>query len=431
MQDNRDQFSMFGAMSLPDGSTIAEVAELLRAVILAHDALRTRLIDDQAGRPRQEVAGSGELDLQVVPLPRTADQVDRARYLEHLIATWPLAAFDFERDWPLRVAVLTQAGTCSHLVWVLSHLAADGAANLLLLRDLANGKPAGRTASEPRPVQLLELARQEQAPPLRQLSNRTMRYWETQLGNLPALTFGRPADPAARVGHRYWQVRFSSPAAHLAIAAIARRTGTDLSRVTLAIVAIAIGRVTGAHPLPVSVMVSNRFRPGLAEVFAPIAQNSLVVVDAAQACVDDVVAQVRSASLTAGLRAYYDPDELAAVFARSAAADGAAARISCRFNDQRAMSKAGAADQYLGEASAAQLAKQLGQTSLSWHHPLDQLHDALSIVITNRPEVLSVYLKCDLWCLSPAQVEAILAAVERVAVEAAFDPAAPTGVRSV
>ena len=61
--------------------------------------------------------------------------------------------------------------------------------------------------------------------------------------------------------------------------AIAKRTGTDASRVTLALIATAIGRATGVQPLTVKVMVNNRFRPGLADVIAPIAQNSVVTID--------------------------------------------------------------------------------------------------------------------------------------------------------
>ena len=137
-----------------------------------------------------------------------------------------------------------------------------------------------------------------------------MRYWESQLGHIPAQTFGESAHPRDQTGPRYWQARFSSPAAHLAMLAIAKRTGTDASRVTLAVIATAIGRATGVHPLTIKVMVNNRFRPGLADVIAPIAQNSVLTIDVADASVDEVVARARSASLTAGMRAYYDPDEL-------------------------------------------------------------------------------------------------------------------------
>ena len=107
--------------------------------------------------------------------------------------------------------------------------------------------------------------------------------------------------------------------------------------VTLAVIATAISRATGAAPLTIKVMVNNRFRPGLAGVIAPIAQNSVVTIDAAGASIDEVVARTRGAALTAGMRAYCDPDELAELMARLDAERGYPARVTCRVNDQRAM----------------------------------------------------------------------------------------------
>jgi|SRR5580658_99343 hypothetical protein len=427
IQDNRDQFSMFGSLSLPEHSTVASVTAQLAELIVAHDALRTRLRTGPGNRLYQQAAGSGEIGLDIWTLPGNADRVNRARCLEHLITTWSVAPFDFHRDWPLRVALITQRGARLHLVWVLSHLAGDGTANMSLLRALALGEAQRGAAGGPRPQQILDIAASEQQPQLAQLSNRSMRYWESALSNIPALAFGEPARSEGRAGHRYWQVRFSSAAAHLAIAAIAKRTGTDISRVTLAVIATAIGRATGVHPLTVNMMVSNRFRPGLADVFAPIAQNSVVTIDVADISIDAVVAQVRSASLTAGMRAYYDPDDLKKVIARSDAERGYPARVSCRFNDQRALIRA-ANETRTGDVTQEQVRPRLAETSLTWHHPLDHLHDQVSIVVTNRPDALSLYLKCDLWSLPGDRVEALLRAVEEVAVEAAFDPAAPTKV---
>ncbi|MEE3921415.1 hypothetical protein V2I01_33750 [Micromonospora sp. BRA006-A] len=65
----------------------------------------------------------------------------------------------------------------------------------------------------------------------------------------------------AGAGPRYWHGRFSSPAAYLAVRAIAARTRTDTSRVLLAVIAIAIGRATGVSPLTAKLIVGNRFRP--------------------------------------------------------------------------------------------------------------------------------------------------------------------------
>jgi hypothetical protein len=255
-----------------------------------------------------------------------------------------------------------------------------------------------------------------------------MRYWESQLADIPPQTFGAPGRPRGQDRPRYWQVRFSSPAAHLAMLAIAERTRTDASRVTLAIIATAIGRATGVHPLTVKVMVNNRFRPGLAGVIAPIAQNSVVTIDVADTSVDVVVARTRSTSTAAGMRAYYDPEELRELTARLDAQRGYPAAVTCRVNDQRAMVMRADEQPRLQEVTADQVRQRLAETSLTWLGPRDTMHEQANILIENRPDVVSLHMMWDLGCLSTGQVEALLRGVEDVAVEAAFDPAAPTGV---
>jgi Condensation domain len=422
------QFSMPGRLKLPEGSTVQDAANRLSNVMHRHAALRMRLGTDGAGQPCQQVAASGQIGLDILTLPDDTDRAGIERYIDHLWDTWPLARFDFYRDWPLRMAVLRHRGACLHLVWVLSHLAADGGAHLLLLDDLLATGTAGRTASEPRRPSILEVARNEQAPQLRQLSRRAMRYWESQLRHIPAQTFGEPPHPRDQTGQRYRQARFSSPAAHLAVLAIAKRTGTDVSRVTLAVIATAIGRATGVHPLTIKVMANNRFRPGLADVIAPIAQNSVLTIDAAGASVDEVVARARSASLTAGMRAYYDPDELGEVMARLDAERGHPARVTCRINDQRAMIMRPDEKASLTEVTPEQVRQRLAEASLTWLGPREHMHEQVNILVEPRSSVVSLHMMWDRWSLTNERVEALLRGVEEVAVEAAFDPAAPAGV---
>jgi len=428
MQDSGNQFSMGGMAGLPEGSTVEDAAARLSGLMGRHATLRMRLGTDSAGRPCQEIAGSGQAGLDILTAPDDADRADIARYSADLMDTWPLARFDFHRDWPLRMAVVRHRGACLRLVWVLSHLAADGGAHILLFADLITAETASPAASDPRRQQILDIARSEQAPRLRQLSSRAMRYWESQLSHIPAQTFGEPTHPQDQAGQRYWQVRFSSPAAHLAMLAIARRTGTDASRVTLAVIATAIGRATGVHPLTIKVMVNNRFRPGLADVIAPIAQNSVITIDVTDTSIDEVVARARSASLTAGMRAYYDPDDLREVTERLDAERGYPARVTCRVNDQRAMIMRADAEAYLGEVTPEQISQRLAETSLTWLGPRENMHEQANILVENRPDVVSLHMMWDRWSLTDEQVEALLRGVEEVAVEAAFDPAAPTKV---
>ena len=424
MQDSGDQFSMGGRIELPQGCTVDDAAALLSGLMSRHAALRMRLASDSAGRPGQEVAGSGQIGLDILTIPADADA---ARYAADLMDTWPAERFDFHRDWPLRMAVIRQRGACLHLVWVLSHLVADGGAHVLLggsIEDEAAGRASG---GDPR-AQLLDLARSEQTPRLRQLSARAMQYWESQLRDIPAQTFGEPDQQRDHAGPRYAQLRFSSPAAHLAMRAIAERTGTDASRVTLAVIATAIGRATGVQPLTIKVTVNNRFRPGLAGVIAPIAQNSVVTIAVANTSVDEVVARVRGALMTAGMRAYYDPDDLREVTAKLDAERGYPARVTCRVNDQRAMTMGAGEEADLGEVTPQQVRQKLAETTLTWLGPRDHMHEQVNILVEPRPDVVSLHLMWDLWSLTNGQVEAIARGVEAVAVEAAFDPAAPTKV---
>jgi hypothetical protein len=424
MRDSGNQFSMGGRMDLPEGSTVQDAADRLTGLMVRHAALRVHLETDATGRLRQRVAAAGETDLEVLTAPDDADPVEVARFAAEFMDEWPLLRFDFERDWPLRMAVVRHRGAGRHLVWALSHLVADGGAHLLMLADLlADG---GR---DPRRPDTLDVARGEQEPSLRQVSSRAMRHWETQLRSIPEQTFGPPGVAAGEAGQRYQQVRFCSTAAHLAVLAIARRTGTDVARVTLAVIAVAIGRTTGVNPLTLKVMVNNRFRSGLADVIASIAQNSAVTIDTGDTTVDEVVARARGASVTAGMRAYYDPDDLGEVMARLDAERGCPATVTCRVNDQRAMvlrdEQAEPSD-----VTAELIRHRLPDSVLSWLGPREHAHEQANILIENQPGVVSLYLIWDQWSLTPAQAEAMLRTVETVAVEAAFDPAAPTQVPS-
>ncbi len=434
MEASGNQFSMGGMAGLPEGGTAAEAAALLSGLMSRHAALRMQLRDDGAGGLCQEIAGSGQAGLDILTAPDDAGQDDIERYATGLMDTWPEERFDFHRDWPLRMAVIRHRGACVQLVWVLSHLAADGGGHLLFLADLLAAQSG---SAQPGRAQITDVARSEQTPELRQLSGRTMRFWQSQLASIPAQTFGEPAAPAEpaappprQAEPRYWQARFSSPAAHLAMLAIAERTGTDASRVALGVIATAIARATGVHPLTVKVMMNNRFRAGLADVIAPIAQNSVVTIDVADSTVDEVVVRARGASLTAGMRAYYDPDDLAEVTGRLDAERGYPALVTCRVNDQRAMIMRADAAAGAAEVTAARIGERLAESALTWIGPKEHMHEQANILIENRPDVVSVYILWDRWSLADAQVEAILRGVEQVAVEAAFDPAAPTGIAS-
>jgi hypothetical protein len=184
------------------------------------------------------------------------------------------------------------------------------------------------------------------------------------------------------------------------------------------------------HPLTVKVMVSNRFRSDLANVIAPVAQNSVLTIYVTDTSIDEVVTRTRGASLSSGMRAYYDPDDLAEVMARLDAERGYPASVTCRINDQRAMVRRddAASTAAADDADPMTLKQKLAETTLTWLGPRYNMHEQVNILIENKPDVVSLHMMWDRQCLTDEQVEALLRGVEEVAVEAALDPAAPTKV---
>jgi hypothetical protein len=70
--------------------------------------------------------------------------------------------------------------------------------------------------------------------------------------------------------------------------------------------------------------------------------------------------------------------------------------------------------------------ERLGESSLTWLGRRDNMHEQVNLLVENEPGAVSLHLMWDRWSLTDEQVEALLRGVEEVAVEAAFDPAAPT-----
>jgi Condensation domain len=413
---------------LPAGTSVEDVAARLGVLISRYPALRMRLDTDARGNPCQAVQASGEIALSVVDVPDCEEPDDVRRRANDLWHERLFLHLDLYRDWPMHMTVFRHRGLAAYQVWTLPEVLSDGTSFNLIMEDLTSGDTADRRVSDPRAVQILDLGRREQTPPLRRTSDRAMRYWESQLRHIPPLTFGEPTHPQGRLGQRYWHGRFSSPAAYLAMLAIARRTRTDSSRVLLALIATAIGRVTGVNPLTAKVILNNRFRPGFAGAIASVSQNSVLTLDLAGATIDEAVARSRRVSLAAGMYAYYDPEQLDQLIARLDAERGYPARVTCRINDRRVSARARTPAEGADQVTTEKISQKLPETFLAWDGTLDSLPEQAFISVEDYPETVYLQVIFDMACFTEAQVQALLYGVEEVAVAAAFDPKVPTGV---
>ncbi|HET9143125.1 condensation domain-containing protein [Actinophytocola sp.] len=415
-----------GAHPVPEGATVEDLAHRLGVLMSRFPVLRMRLATDADGRPCQVICASGEIDLEVATFADDVDPRAPIDYGNTLWREWLMTPLAPHTPWLLRMAVMRHRDAAVYMVLAVNSVVADGTGTLLFMSDLGIGELAGRKVDGDA-IGTLELARREQTPQARRVSERAMRYWAGHLRSLPPKTFGEPRYPG-RLGERFWHGRFNSPAAYLAVLAIAERTRTDTSRVLLAVIAIAIGRATGIDPLTTNVIVSNRFRPGFAEVIGPLGQDSVLTLDLG-GTVDDVVARTRQAAMVAWLHGYYDPDQLDELTARLDAERGHPARITCRYNDRRLTTRPPSEEVAQGAAVTPEMIRaKLGETFLVWDGTVDHLPEQAFINVENHPETVYLQLVWDMAVFTTEQVETLLRGVEEVAIEAAFNPAAPTRV---
>jgi hypothetical protein len=412
-----------GAQAVPEGATVESLAERLSSLVSRHPALRVRLDTDARGGDSLVVGDAGEIAVEVLDFGGDDDPAEVGKYIDQLWLDWLLTPFDHYRDLPIRFGVVRYEGKAIYQVPCYNHLVIDGAAITMLMEEFTTGTPAGG------PMHLLDLVERERTPQALKANDRSLNYWQSHLRDIPPRTFGGPVHLEGRQGKRFWHARFSSPAAHLGVLAIARRTGMDTSRVLFSVIATALGRALDMRTLTAKVISSNRFRPGLADVIAPIAQNSLVTVDLADATVDEVVARGRRALLAGGMHAYYDPDRLTELMERLDAERGYQAQVSCRINDRR-MTNRQQVDELARtvEVTPEQLRAKLPETWFSWDGTLDHLHEQAFITVEDHGDTVHLQLIFDMACFTESQIEDFAYGIEQVAVAAAFDPEAPAGI---
>jgi hypothetical protein len=424
MRMQRSSLSMGGARPLAVGRTVGDVAAVLRCVMGRHQSLRTRLRFQADGRLLQEVASSGEIPLEIVE----AGDADPAGVAEALATRYKKTNFDYANEWPIRMGVVTQRGVPTHVAEVVCHLAADGFGMALLKAELT-GRDC-RTGLARAPVTAmppLEQARSQRTRAVQRHGDAAMRYWERVLRAIPADRF---ADWPDEGQPRCLQAVYESPAVYLAVRLIAARTKVSTSQVLLAAFAVALARLTGSNPVVTLVLVNNRFRPGFAESVSPVSAPCLCVIDVADITFDEAVVRAWHSAMAADKHGYYEPNLMWDLIARVGKERGGAINLAYFFNDLRVRHRGEPAGQNGQDGSAEDLRAALPQSTLVWGSEQDGPCDRVFLYINDVPDTLSYEAWVDARYVSSADLEAALRGLEAVAVEAALNPAASTGIRS-
>lgn len=433
MCHQRSSLSMGWARPLTSGESVADVAAGLRFLLGRHESLRTRLELAGDGGPRQVVAPAGEVPLDVVE----AGGADPAKVAAGLAARYQQQDFDYTREWPVRMGVVTRDGVPTHLAEAYPHLVGDAFGLAALRADLANLDLATGEATAPATgLQPLAQARWQRSPAAQRCTERAMRHWERLLRSLPDARFRAPAVPGpARSVHAVYQSR----AARQALLAISARTKVSTSPVLLAAFAVALAQVTGENPVLAQVVVSNRFRPGFATTVSPVNQACLCVIDVGGITFDEAVARAWHSAMGAYKHAYYDPRQLDDLVDRVGTERGSGINTACFFNDRRVRYREepaaqGAPPTLAGAGTDGTGADGAGApdgegSRLTWGAAREGgYYDRLFLYVNDVPGTLCYELWADPRYLPPGGVEALLRGMADVLAGAAANPAAATRV---
>ena len=372
-----DHYFNFGrVLKVPGTRSPTDVLAALAGLQALHGALRTRL-DLGGEQPRQRTERAGGLPVRLA----TGDP-------EAVLAELEAERFDYERDWPLRVALILDGARVSHVVVAFCHLATDGLGAEIALRDLRMLLLRGAPAGGPPPRGPLELARWQDGPEGRRTAERAAALWA---GTAREVMFDRPSGGADQP--RIWRGLLDSPAAGLAVRAVAARHGTSTSTVLLAATAAVVGRFSDRESCAMLPIVNNRFRRDTARMVTTLSQEGLFVVGVDRDF-GGLLRETEPAALRAYRSAFHDPRDRTR---------GQWAQPLCCFNDMRF------AEPGPLPCAPADILAALPRTELSWPLSQEQLNCRFCVHVSGA---LEISVTADTAYLPRADIERVLLGLE-------------------
>ncbi|MEY9890164.1 hypothetical protein ABIA31_003822 [Catenulispora sp. MAP5-51] len=411
--------NMCAVRELPPTAAVEDFADELRFYLNRFQAMRTLLQFPPDQPPIQIVHASGTAPLRVLDLSEDADP---AAALAALVAEHEQRSFDDEREFPIRMVLLRQAGVLTHLLTVLNHFATDGAGAFAMYEDYLHRDPVTALARGPVPTHPLDLTAQQATPAGRRQSDASLRYWEKQLAALPRR---RPTAAVPEPGSRYRRATLRSVPLLLGATRIAHRLDCDVSAVLLGLFATALARLTGERPTAAQMLVSNRFRPGMADIVGNVSQSGLFVVDVADATIDEVIERAQRAVTRTYKYAYFDLEQWKKLLADAERERGEELAL-CYYND-RPSQRGGTAP---GTQPSPEEVTSAGEGTIVWTE-LPFFNEHLMVTIDNAPdddEAITVLVSADTWHIPREDMETLARTMEALAVAAACDAGTGSGV---
>lgn len=305
LRDEPEHINIHDVWPVPEGTGTSAVLDAIRALAARHEALRTTFPHTGEGAPREQtVASRGTFTVTVLDhteLPEAA-----AAYAESLARQARTARFRLDRDFPLRITLVTRAGEPLHVAMAASHAATDAGALAVLKEEWLAllALPAGGTLPAPTSLTPLDRAAEEATPAGMRKSEASLRYWERIIRTGPQAMFAEPAAEGTEVPTPRLTLR--SRRAARALAGVAARTGALPSTVLLTAWCALIAHRTGHDACVVAVPTSNRYHPRLARSVNTLSQDALLCLDTRVPTFDALLKKAWGAALDAYRNSRFD-----------------------------------------------------------------------------------------------------------------------------
>jgi hypothetical protein len=429
--DDSSFFNIPVVVDLPGDAGTADqtaVVGALRRLVARNQALRTYFRDGPDG-PVQQIARSGTF---LVRLEESTPGDSRAR-AGQLATELASARFDHDAEWAIRIALVCVDQMPRHVVFVVSHVLADGGGFRALIDDFfallrassADGEPAIRW-------QPTDQVLREQSKQSVRRNQAAIGYWRKQLDRMPPSMFSFPPEPAARP--RFRELRLESRALTVAAARLAADCQVSVPTAVLTGAALALAAVSGQTTCVLKVIAGNRFDRDTRSLVAPMAQEGLLVVDYPSGTVAEAARATSKAARAAYFYGYYDPAAIGELLDAVAAQRGAQFDLTMFFNDQSAFlddpfdTDPTATDVRFPEAEVRKL---LRDTVIAPAGAMDAYGPKVFLKALSGAVICRLDLMADTAYLPLPTIETVLRGIETIVFEAAYRDVAVAEIPSL
>jgi hypothetical protein len=410
-----------------EGISVAVAADAISRIVARHEALRTRLQCSE-DRVWQVVDKSGVLRV-------TINEAHEDTLMTNVVTAARRqreAKFDLCEEFHMRTCFVTVGGNVRFIIFTFSHIAADGAAAQILMRELqlalSGREMPGETVMQPSDLAWM----QEQTPECRVQTERSARYWSAQYRRIPPTMF--PLVGPAETPRRQ-QAVLISPALEMAAEIIAGDARVTTSAVLLAAACTMAGVWTGHQVSAMNALALNRVQPGHGGLVTNLIQLGLVVVDLQhELSFRGIARQTWMSALNAYRYAYYDQTAINRVIEEASHERGVDVNPFCCFNDLSGLGQPGrnshAANGPAKARSEKAVRESLARTSLTWESgnvPWSRCRFCMQVVDHGPTSALVLF--ADTCYLPRASIEGFLLGMEDLLVRAAFQDVPITDIR--